>query len=627
MPTHAPGADARGVAADTREETADARGVSADAREADANERELAADAREAGADAREAGADARTVNAAGRGVAVDVREAKADEQNRLRQLLEASIALNSELSLDALLTKLVETAAAVVGARYAAFGVLDAGHTTLERFITSGIDAETRAEIGDLPRGRGILGVLIREARPLRLRDLMEDPRAVGFPPGHPPMHGFLGVPVLLRGAVFGNLYLTEKEDGEEFTAEDEELVTMLAVQAAVVIENVRLYESATRWLHQLDSLNRVANELVGELELPHLLELVADSLRELIGARIVTIWLPAPDGALRLAAAAGEWPREVAGLGARDPKLGQVFERARSERADFLLDDLEIDQQIARRVGIKTGLWTPLLVRGQAVGVIACYDRLGPDPRFSDDDVRVAETLAARAAVAVDLRQRISRDSVRALLAAQELERKRMARELHDETGQALTSILLALKPLEALVGADAISPVRELVAGALADVRRLAVQLRPSVLDDFGLVPALARLTHDLGERSGLAVEFDTNLADGERLPEELETVLYRISQEALTNVLKHASAGRVQVRLARLDGSLTLTVEDDGDGFTPSDLPEERLGVVGMRERVSLLAGSFTLNSVPGQGTRLVAELPLAGAAAPATPAGD
>src|SRR4029079_11361637 len=178
---------------------------------------------------------------------------------SRLRELFEAGIAFNSELSLDALLQKVVETAAKLTEAQYAALGVIDESGEALERFITTGMPAETAAAIGDLPRGRGILGVLIRDARALRLDRLGEDPRSVGFPPGHPPMSSFLGVPVLMRGIAYGNLYLTEKRDGASFTDEDEEIVTLLAAQAAVAIENARLYESATRWSRQLESLHEI--------------------------------------------------------------------------------------------------------------------------------------------------------------------------------------------------------------------------------------------------------------------------------------------------------------------------------------------------------------------------------
>src|ERR671936_1339036 len=174
---------------------------------------------------------------------------AKAAHSERLRTLLETGIALSSELSLNAVLERIVEAAASLMDARYAALGVIDRSGTALERFITTGVDDAARTAIGDPPHGRGILGVLIRDATPLRLHDIAEDPRSVGFPPNHPAMRSFLGVPVMLRGVAYGNLYLTEKEGGEDFTDEDQELVTLLASQAAVAVENARLYESATQW------------------------------------------------------------------------------------------------------------------------------------------------------------------------------------------------------------------------------------------------------------------------------------------------------------------------------------------------------------------------------------------
>ena len=158
-----------------------------------------------------------------------------------MRRLVEVGISLSSELSLEALLRRLIETAVELTEARYGALGVIDRLGTGLEQFITVGIDPETQATIGDLPHGRGILGVLISERRALRLDDLSQDPRSVGFPPAHPPMRSFLGVPIMLRGTAFGNLYLTEKAGGEAFTEPDEELVRLLAAQAAVAIENAR--------------------------------------------------------------------------------------------------------------------------------------------------------------------------------------------------------------------------------------------------------------------------------------------------------------------------------------------------------------------------------------------------
>src|SRR6188768_3467123 len=192
--------------------------------------------------------------------------ESASPSEPRLRALLGAGMALSSELSLDSLLQRLTELAAELTGARYAALGVIDPSGSRLERFVTHGVGDETRAAIGDPPHGRGILGALIHDARPLRLHAITDDARSVGFPPNHPPMTTFLGVPVLLRGVAYGNLYLTEKEGGGDFSDEDQELVKLLAAQAAVAIENARLYESATRWSRQLESLMEVSSAVARE-------------------------------------------------------------------------------------------------------------------------------------------------------------------------------------------------------------------------------------------------------------------------------------------------------------------------------------------------------------------------
>ena len=540
--------------------------------------------------------------------------------EGRLRALLEASRAIGSELSLEALLQRLVTTAAELTRAKYAALGVIDPSGSQLESFITTGIDDETHRAIGDLPRGRGILGVLIDEAVSLRLHDLSDDPRSVGFPPNHPPMHTFLGVPILLRGVAYGNFYLTEKAGGEDFNEEDQEIVSLLAAQAAVAIENARLYEASTQWSKQLESLNEIGNALATETDLERLLDLVARRLRELLDARLVTVLLPAGADELRFVAVAGEGGADLIGqtMPRAASKSGRVIERGRSERVDSVLDDPEVDHEVMRRFGARTGLWVPLVARGRSIGLLAAHDKLLPDARFTDNDLRLAETFGSRASVAVDLSQRIARDAFRRVVEAQELERRRLARELHDETGQALTSILLGLKSLEdALVAEEARSAVadlRELVVATLQDVRRLAVELRPKVLDDFGLVPALERLAESFADQTEIDVRFETVLGD-ERLAAEVETALYRIVQESLTNVVKHAHARVVSIVLARKAGAVALVIEDDGRGFDPGDTREGGFGLEGMRERIGLLEGRLKVESRAGAGTTIVAEVPL------------
>jgi len=541
------------------------------------------------------------------------------EQSDRLRALVETGIAISSELSLEMVLERITEAAARVTGARYAALGVIDPSGMGLERFITHGIDADTQTQIGDLPRGRGILGVLIRDARPLRLHDLAEDPRSVGFPPGHPPMRSFLGVPISLRSVAYGNLYLTEKEGGVDFTEADEEIVTLLAAQAAVAIENARLYESATAWSRQLESLNEIGSALVGELELKPLLGLVVRRLRELIGARLVAIALPV--GAdMRIEAADGEGMESFAGLTfpRRESKSGRVLERARSERVDSLLEDPEAHQDVARRLGASTGLYVPLVVRGEPIGVLVAHDRLGPDARFSSADLRLAEQFALRAASAVDISNRVARDALSRVVAGQEVERRRLARELHDETGQALTSILLGLRGVEDAGDPErtreAAAALRELVVATLQDVRRLAVQLRPKALDDFGLTAALERLVQSYSETTGIEVQLQARLGQ-ERLPPDVETTLYRIVQEALTNVVKHAEAHKVSILLARRDGSAMAVIEDDGRGFEPDASRGDGIGLLGMRERVALHDGRLTVESGLGGGTTIAIEVPL------------
>jgi signal transduction histidine kinase len=551
-------------------------------------------------------------------------------ERDRLRSLVEAGILLSSELSLEAVLQRLVENAASLTGARYGALGVIAPGGQHLERFLTTGVDEETIREIGHFPVGRGILGLLIKDATPLRLHDLTQDARSVGFPPGHPPMQTFLGVPVLLRGVAYGNLYLSEKESGEDFTDDDQDVVTMLAAQAAVAIENARLYESASRWMRQLESLEEIGNALVGEIDMSRTLELICTRLRELVGARSVFVALSSPDGNLSVRAASDDHDLSAA-VGLPVPidgtMTGRAFLRRRAYRIDSFVDDPEIDHELARRFSelaqlpVPTaGIFVPLLVRERSIGVIVVHDRVAGrvtgDLRFGDEDLRLVETLAARAAAAVDLSQRVERESLRRVVAAQEAERQRLARELHDETGQALTSMLLGLRAAEdahdETTRNATLASLRELASATLQDVRRLAIELRPKALDDFGLVAALQRLVEGYGERTGIDARFDGGL--DERLSPEVETALYRIVQEGLTNVTKHAGATRVSVLLALIDGKATVIVEDDGSGFDAS-LRHEGLGLVGMRERVSLVGGALTIESDAHTGTTVVAEVPV------------
>jgi signal transduction histidine kinase len=541
-----------------------------------------------------------------------------AEREQRLRHLAEASVTVGSEVSLEGVLQKTVETAARLVGARYAAVGVLDRTGSHLERLITTGIDEETRAEIGDLPGDHGVLRVLLREGRPVHLADVTQHPHFMGFPPGHPPMRSFLGVPIIVRDVVYGDLYLAEKERGD-FTEDDADIVTLLAAQTAITIERVQIHEGLVRWLHQLEALNELTDGVLEERDVSRLLDLVARRLRDLIRARRVLISVPVPPGGLRIAAADGEGVADLVGyIVPAESKGARVLARGKSERIDSVLEDPEVDQVSARRAGGLTALVVPLSFHDKAIGVMSAFNKDGPDPRFTDDDLRLAEMFGTRAALAVHLSERVARETLNAILEAEEAERKRIARELHDETGSALSGVLLGLTAIDRATtlreARRASAALQETAKTTLEKVGRMAFDLRPSTLDDFGLAPALKALGAALQEQGGPEVKLKVHRATTERLPARVETALYRITQEALTNVVKHADAKTVRITFARHERSVVLTIEDDGCGFSRAQASDDGFGLVGMRERTASVNGALFIESKPGTGTRLTVEIP-------------
>ena len=286
------------------------------------------------------------------------------------------------------------------------------------------------------------------------------------------------------------------------------------------------------------------------------------------------------------------------------------------RSARLDPVSGDDERNEELPRSLGVRTGLWVPLVVGERPLGVLAAYDKVGvADGHFNADDLRFAETFASRAAVAIDHSERVARETLRRVVAAQELERRRLARELHDETGQALTSILLGLRALDDALTDEsartAVAALRELAVETLQDVRRLAVELRPKALDDFGLVAALERLTETWSAATGITVSFTDRLAAAP-LSSEAATALYRIVQESLTNIVKHAHARHVSILLTRKNERVAVIIEDDGRGFDPAG-SFDGFGIEGMRERVALLDGRLQIESALDAGTTLVVEV--------------
>lgn len=432
--------------------------------------------------------------------------------------------------------------------------------------------------------------------------------------------MRSFLGVPIFVRGVVYGDLYLAEK-DGGEFTEQDQEIVTLLAAQIAITIEKMQIHEGAIHWIRQLEALYDLTHSVLEERDVPRLLKLIAYRLREMIDAGGVLIALPAASGGLRVAAADGEGVANLVGyVIPPESKHARVFARGKSERIDSLLEDPEVNQVVAHRVGGVTALIVPLIFQEKAIGVVSVFNKNGPDPHFTDHDLRLAEAFGDRAALAIHLSERVARETVDAILKAQEAERSRIARELHDEMGSALTAVLLGLAAIDgapALPAArQASNALRETARSALESVGRMAFALRPSALDEFGLVPALAALGRGLEEQGGPKVVCEIDLPVGLRLSAELETALFRITQEALTNVVKHADAKSARIILTRRERSVLLVVEDDGRGFSPVQSTSGGFGLVGIRERVTSVQGALDIESKCGAGTRLSIEIPLA-----------
>ncbi len=536
-------------------------------------------------------------------------------EQVWLRRLLDVGRAVTSELDQRVVLELVLETARELTGARYAALGVLGEQRGELERFVTAGVEEETRRRIGDLPRGRGVLGVLIEHPQPLRLADVGEHPSSYGFPAGHPAMRSFLGVPVVIHGQVWGNLYLTEKAGGE-FTDADEQAAVILAQWAAIAIENARLYELSERRRELSEKASRglrvsrdVAVAVGGEIAVDRVLELIAKRGRALVDARSLLIWLREGEE-LVVAASAGHVAREARGV--RSPIGGTASGRVLESRRPTRVADMSPHRSpLAEQLGIagaESALLVPMLHRGEATGVLVALDGGAGGAGFSDDDEQLLQTFAVSAATAVALAQSVQADRLRGALAAADAERRRWARELHDETLQGLGALRVLLA---GVLRHDGLPQTREGVRRAVAHVEReieslraIITDLRPASLDELGLRAALESLLERHRDRGAFQIESElailTPRERNARLDPELESAVYRLVQEALNNVDKHAGASTVRVSVHESGSEVEVEVEDDGAGFD-SHAASSGFGLAGMRERASLAGGELSITS--------------------------
>jgi len=545
-------------------------------------------------------------------------------DDERMVRLIAFGRALTSELDLDAVLDLVLAAARELTGARYAALGVLDEERRGLSQFLTSGVDDETHRAIGDLPSGHGILGLLIDEPRPLRLEDASAHPRSYGFPPGHPDMRTFLGVPIIIRGHAWGNLYLSEKDDGAPFSEVDEETAVVLSEWAGVAVQNARLYEEAVtrrdelqRAVRGLEATAAIARAVGGETELDRVLELVAKRARALVGARDVLIMLREGDRLVARAVAGKTALSESPHLPFEGTTTGQVMRELRSRRIVDVEGEMRISPAELGVDDVHTALIVPLVYRGNALGALIAFERLGPARRFTADDELLLESFADQSATAVATVKTVQEDRLRRSIAAAEDERRRWARELHDETLQALGALKVLLSGASRLEDADAVrdalATASEQLGSDIASLRGIIAELRPAALDQLGLAPALSSLRQRTTVASGLDVRIEVQLG-ATQLSSELETTVYRIVQESLTNAARHAAAERVDVLVCCDGHALSIAVTDDGSGFDPATAVQG-YGLQGIRERVELAGGELEVTAATPSGTSVRATLPL------------
>ncbi|MEU0568537.1 GAF domain-containing protein [Nonomuraea sp. NPDC005983] len=531
--------------------------------------------------------------------------------RDRVHALLEAVVLVGSDLDLETVLRRIVETATKLVDASYGALGVV--GHEqTLIQFIPVGLTEEEIAGIEHWPHGLGLLGLLIKDARPLRLGRICDHPESYGFPPGHPPMRTFLGVPVRVRDEVFGNLYLTEKRGGGEFDEEDEAIVIALAAAAGVAVENARLYEETRRRETWLQASSEVTTSLLSGADPREVLTMLATRARQMSDADLVKILLPDESGrSLAVQYVDGEHAEQVADItfDLEATPAGQVFTEGRTQASGGLLDDVNSP---LRDLGFGPELLMPLGVGKAVRGVVALAKRSGRLP-FSAADLRMLEAFAGQAAIALELAE-ARRDAERLSLLE---DRDRIAKDLHDVVIQRLFAIAMTLMSTVRLVdrpeGAGRLQHAIDELDETIRQIRSTIFALQSA--HEAGGPTLRARIVElveaargHLGFMPGLRMEGQVD----HRVPEPVAEHVLAVLREALSNVVRHARASRADVSVEVAGDQLTLTVRDNGVG-----MPAEgrRSGLRNLEERAVGLGGSFELTTPGGGGTLLSWKVPL------------
>ncbi len=532
--------------------------------------------------------------------------------RDRLDGLVEAMLAVTSDLDLNTTLRTIVRTAINLVDAQYGAVGVRGSG-PDLAAFIYEGIDAEMRELIGHLPEGRGVLGVLISDPKPIRLDNIAQHPSSVGFPPNHPPMRSFLGVPVRIRNEVFGNLYLTEKANGQTFSEDDEVLVEALAAAAGVAIENARLYEQSRARQAWIAATRDIATELLSGTEPAAVFRLVSDEALKLSEARLTFVAIPVDEGAdtpeiteLLVTEMSGDLPEftKPPTVSVRATHVGDVFlnrSPRRFEQLELKVGGIQIEPGPA--------LVLPLRASDKVAGVLVAMRSSRATP-FTKDQEEVMAVFADQAAVAWQL--------ATAQRAARELDvisdRDRIARDLHEHVIQRLFGLGLAL---QATIPRARSSEVQQRLSEYVDELQNIIGDIRTTIFDLHGPATGMARLRQRLdeiisqysNETLHIATQFVGPLSVvSHNLAEHAEAVV----REAIINAVRHAHATQLNV-IVKVEDGLSIEVSDDGRGISERT---KRSGLMNMRYRAQNLHGTFSIDTPESGGTVLRWSAPLA-----------
>ncbi len=539
--------------------------------------------------------------------------QAVLDTRDRVNALLEAVVAIGSELELESVLRRIVEAAVRLVDARYGALGVIGE-NGRLAEFIPVGLDEAQIAAIDHWPEGKGLLGALVTRPQPLRAADIGSHPESSGFPGGHPPMRTFLGAPVQIRGTVYGNLYLTDKRGGDPFDEDDEALVMALAAAAGAAVDKARLYAEARRQQQSLQAIAEVTRRLLSDAPPQDVLNLITELTRELAGADLAVLALQAGAGEhLVIEHASGVSADQAIGL--MLPAGASVSGTVMGTGKPLFIEDFSSDQRVAAaaREHLKLGpaVVFPLGPPGSVRGVLTAGRSPG-SKALSAAAVEMVTTFAAQAGIGLELAEH-RRDAERVAVFA---DRDRIARQLHDLVIQRLFATGMSLQAATGMLpngaGADRVTQAVDALDETIRDIRSSIFMLQAHRAED---APSLRARIMQVADEMTHALAFAPTLRLSGPLdsavPDKAGQGLLLALREALSNAARHAGATRIDVSVDA-GRDLVLVVQDNGSGIGETS---RRSGLANLEQRAEDLGGQFVLGPGEGGGTRLCWSVPL------------